>query len=705
MEIITPTFVAVLFLIAVGWWLFVAYLFFSERRRKRGYYDKLAIEKKSWRRWSRKLARKNAKSTGIAIGRSAVLFLFELWLLVTTAFILFRVLFFDAQFVFMHGDAVFGDAHVLVGSYESDEPIIVQYLIFISDFLTGNYGTYLRYSHSDPVSIFGLVTEEAAWTGALLGLSVLITLFLGVFIIRRPRRTGRKYLGKVAHMLPVMIFILPAFVLAPILLYVLRELFPSLGFGFHLAWGFDSLSFQDKIVEIFTYFTIPLIVLVIAGLSFFILLVRERQRNIDDRQLLVSREQPDVPSDYIFTRKGLCDTFSSVLWTVPFLLGWMTFNYLVVGNFVYWDQLESELLTFFFYDQVGKYSHGTAAFIFIVLLVLLICFLAKVAKILIDSGLEKGAGSLENDIPEQVAEPQSDDISEGNPENSLLSKNGIKRILRAYSKNPVGIFALVCILLFIAMGAIAPFAYPEKFELILGYGAQPPSLDHIMGIDEDNQDVFKLFLWGSQVPLLVALVAIASSLVLGTALGATLSGISNSKKTGRIGRASFGLILHLFTVIPLFLLLFITWIQILSVELWIFLLIVAIFSFAPVALYSVSFYKVKYSGKKMSLRNRMREMFPDILQISKLTVPITILSYLFLSYYFPLRDIASTWFIRNQGIFSSISYGHWWAVFFPTLAAMLFTLSIYLSLDTLEKILRREIDPGKGKVPDGFIPL
>ncbi|HEV7656480.1 MAG TPA: ABC transporter permease [Mycobacteriales bacterium] len=97
---------------------------------------------------------------------------------------------------------------------------------------------------------------------------------------------------------------------------------------------------------------------------------------------------------------------------------------------------------------------------------------------------------------------------------------GRRRVLRRLLHNPLALTGLVVVVLAVLAALlanlIAPFA-PDHTDF--GAALQPPSGAHWFGTDELGRDQFSRVLFGLRVSLLVAVLAIAISLLVGVPLG------------------------------------------------------------------------------------------------------------------------------------------------------------------------------------------
>ena len=83
------------------------------------------------------------------------------------------------------------------------------------------------------------------------------------------------------------------------------------------------------------------------------------------------------------------------------------------------------------------------------------------------------------------------------------------------------VFGAVIILLFVCTAALAPWLAPYEYDKPdISAVLQPPSIEHLFGTDEFGRDIFSRIVYGTQISLRVAFVAVGVSLVIGTVLGA-----------------------------------------------------------------------------------------------------------------------------------------------------------------------------------------
>lgn len=91
--------------------------------------------------------------------------------------------------------------------------------------------------------------------------------------------------------------------------------------------------------------------------------------------------------------------------------------------------------------------------------------------------------------------------------------------VRALLHNPIGLVGLIIVLATIVIAILAPVIAPYSPSSIAFTRLQSPSLDHLMGTDEQGRDTFSRIVYGARVSLQVGIVAVLIALVVGGFLG------------------------------------------------------------------------------------------------------------------------------------------------------------------------------------------
>ncbi len=96
----------------------------------------------------------------------------------------------------------------------------------------------------------------------------------------------------------------------------------------------------------------------------------------------------------------------------------------------------------------------------------------------------------------------------------------IKRTWDEYKRNKIGLAGLILLSFFIAVAVIGPYITPYKpNQLYIGTPLAPPNEKFLLGTDELGRDILTLVIYGTQISLIVGLVAAFISIIIGSILG------------------------------------------------------------------------------------------------------------------------------------------------------------------------------------------
>jgi peptide/nickel transport system permease protein len=122
----------------------------------------------------------------------------------------------------------------------------------------------------------------------------------------------------------------------------------------------------------------------------------------------------------------------------------------------------------------------------------------------------------------------------------------ISKLTRVLSRNPLAMFGVFLILLFILCAVFGPLIAPRDPAFIdLAARLQPPSVQHLFGTDELGRDIFSRILYGARIALIVGSSVVAGSLLLGTLVG-SLAGYYG----GRLDRFINVIVMNAFLSFP-----------------------------------------------------------------------------------------------------------------------------------------------------------
>jgi peptide/nickel transport system permease protein len=104
------------------------------------------------------------------------------------------------------------------------------------------------------------------------------------------------------------------------------------------------------------------------------------------------------------------------------------------------------------------------------------------------------------------------------PEDAAV-RSPMAKALRALWANKSALAGLVVLTVLVVVAIFAPVIAPDSASQQVGAPFAPPSLHHILGLDDAGYDVFSLLLYGLRISLLVGFSATVIASVLGTLIG------------------------------------------------------------------------------------------------------------------------------------------------------------------------------------------
>lgn len=117
-----------------------------------------------------------------------------------------------------------------------------------------------------------------------------------------------------------------------------------------------------------------------------------------------------------------------------------------------------------------------------------------------------------------------DPASMATSETILKSQRTKQRLMSALG-NTKGLIGLSLVVIFALMALLSPLLIPEALSTKINVTArlQPPSFDHLLGTDQLGRELFYRVLLGAHTSLLIAIAAVALSILIGLPIG-VLSG-------------------------------------------------------------------------------------------------------------------------------------------------------------------------------------
>lgn len=119
-----------------------------------------------------------------------------------------------------------------------------------------------------------------------------------------------------------------------------------------------------------------------------------------------------------------------------------------------------------------------------------------------------------------IADRSLGDVVAYEPPHALRGE-GLGQVLYALHRNPITVVGLLILALIVLTALLAPLIAPYgPLEKDLLHTAEPPSASFLLGTDAFGHDIFSRIVYGARLDLLIAVSAVAVSLLMGSLWGA-----------------------------------------------------------------------------------------------------------------------------------------------------------------------------------------
>jgi peptide/nickel transport system permease protein len=100
------------------------------------------------------------------------------------------------------------------------------------------------------------------------------------------------------------------------------------------------------------------------------------------------------------------------------------------------------------------------------------------------------------------------------------------------SRNKPAMVGLALIVLFVGVAIFAPWIAPyDPNQVGLGPSLEPPSREHLAGLDKLTRDEFSRVIWGARISIITGVVSVCIALILGGTVGSLAGGIGGKVDT------------------------------------------------------------------------------------------------------------------------------------------------------------------------------
>lgn len=332
--------------------------------------------------------------------------------------------------------------------------------------------------------------------------------------------------------------------------------------------------------------------------------------------------------------------------------------------------------------------------------------------------------SKRNTTPKPEAATASEPESTGATMTGAGACKTLKLVAKDYAHRPLGIAALVIVLVFLVLAVFAPFLAtvpnpddlanyerPSLSEHILN--PMSPSFDrsprtgfiHPLGTDTSGRDVYSELLYGAGAPLILLAILVVATLAVGVVIWMIATCAARLPSSVGMIMGGFSSVVADFVIaFPIFLLYIAGWYPPGSDAASLYIQLAAI----PLLVWACSFRVIRVkmpairrlrsqsstAGMDLfALRSVMPKAACSILYITKFIVLFGFLTVLAAQFFVPFSDgfLSTSWgWLSEQGSrYSAALLGAWWLIIPQLVLAALLVGAVYKILDTMEQVMVR----------------
>jgi peptide/nickel transport system permease protein len=417
---------------------------------------------------------------------------FAIFIVLTVEFVVFRVL---EGPIIVPKTYDYGLRERTIEDWATDEPLTVQYFVFMKRMLTGDFGDstgiWKGYEVSD--AIYDHVARTAALFAFAAFLSIALGALAGVLVSRWKARVP----GRVAALLSLLLFSVSAFIFSVLVMWqVVGRL--------HLEWplwgtfgrDYQSMNTLERAWDFVKHAFLPIVSVVLACSGAFALVVREgilkRMKEEESRGLGVVSPSAGISMH----TTHVSDVFIAFAPHSKLLIMWVLSCVLVTELAFSWEGLGLLL-----WDSIGLRDFIVFQAIFFVIALLAIFSIFGWDTIIFLSGRDGTKAAFETGIPEQAYVATS-----------ISATAKLQSIWQEYRKSASGLIALCVFLALGIMAIVGPMVVKTDFGA-LG-ASDPDSVAYfVQGGREFFLFVFLTVLMSTVIGVLVGVISLETKVL------------------------------------------------------------------------------------------------------------------------------------------------------------------------------------------------
>jgi peptide/nickel transport system permease protein len=247
--------------------------------------------------------------------------LLTIFLILSFNFVLFRVMPGDPFRIMVPKGADETTRLHYMDHYGLDEPMIVQYFIYLGQTLTGHLGVSIsQFPGSDVEDILGPYLTN---TLVLAGTGTILSIIVGIYLGRETAWRRGKIADRLGSAFFLVFYCMPTFLFALILLTMFARYIPSWPISGTYSDTYDTLDIAGKLWDRTYHVLLPLFALVIETIATFSIIARSSLIDVLTEEYMVTAVAKGLKGRQVLRSHAMPNAMLPVVTVVAMNVGWI----------------------------------------------------------------------------------------------------------------------------------------------------------------------------------------------------------------------------------------------------------------------------------------------------------------------------------------------------------------------------------------------
>lgn len=243
------------------------------------------------------------------------------FLILTFNFLLFRVMPGDVARVVIPKGATPDTVEYLTDYYGLDEPLVVQYVIYLKQTLTGDFGESISFLTGTPIAD---ILGQYLWkTMMLVGIGTIIAIMVGIVFGRETAWRRGRAADRAGSAFFLIFYCMPTFLFALVLLTLFARYVPDWPIIGEFSDNYEYLTPAGKLWDRTQHLMLPVFALVVESIAAFSIITRSSLIDVLTEEYMVTAVAKGLRGREILKQHAMPNAMLPVVTVVAMNVGWV----------------------------------------------------------------------------------------------------------------------------------------------------------------------------------------------------------------------------------------------------------------------------------------------------------------------------------------------------------------------------------------------